>query len=230
MSVLSWIKKLSGGSAQPLPQAFAQSKLQDIPFLAIDLELTSLDVQSAKVLSIGWVAGQAQRVDMSSCYYQVIRTKEDLQQSPVIHGLTDEEIRNGEHVQEAVERLNAYVDSHVWVFHNTGLDIGVLKTVATNLGLYIPAIVTIDTLKLAVYELQKRHSVLPPNSATLSICRDRLDLPAAPAHNALDDAFATLTLWFAQQHKLDPKGTLTLQDIVHTGAIDVIHLGKPPKQ
>lgn len=180
MGLLNQIwQRLSGHSGIPIPQAIGDLSLREIPILAIDLELTSLDAQTAKVLSIGWVSGQDNTVDLSSCYYQVIRAKGDLAQSPVIHGLTDEEIRQGAHVQQSVAAIQAYIGSHVWLFHNTSLDIGVLNQVATNLGIYVPAIVTLDTLKLAVYELKKQQQVLPPNSATLSVCRDRLNLPAS---------------------------------------------------
>lgn len=230
MGLSSIWSKLTGKEHRTLPDAFASQALSSLPFLAVDLELTSLDVTTAKVLSIGWVAGSGQQIDLSSCFYQVIRAKGDLHQSPVIHGLTDEEIRQGEHVQNAVAALRPYIDTHVWVFHNATLDIGVLNTVATNLGIYVPTVVTLDTLKLAVYQLQKQHQVLPPNSATLSVCRDRLDLPAAPAHNALDDALATLTLWFAQQHGTDPKGELRFSDLLHTGAIHVFSLGQASTQ
>lgn len=227
MSLATLWQRLTGKSSQAIPAQFAQQKASEVPLLAIDLELTSLDAKIAKVLSIGWVSGQRNHVDLSSAYYGVIRAKGDLQQSPVIHGLTDDDIRKGEHVKQAVEALAPYVDSHIWLFHNTGLDIGVLNQVMINLGLHAPTVVTLDTLKLAVYQLQKRHQVLPPNSATLWVCRDRLDLPAAPAHNALDDALATLTLWYAQLYTLDPHNTMTVGDLQHTGALQVMSLGKP---
>ena len=217
-----------GKSSIALPTQFAEKTLDECPILAIDLELTSLELAESKILSIGWVAGQASCVDLSSSFYQVIRTKGDLAQSPVIHGLVDDDIKKGEHVIQAVKALNQFVDSHVWLFHNTTLDIGVINKVAERLGVYVPAVVTLDTLRLAVYQLQKQHQVLPPNSATLSVCRDRLDLPAAPAHNALDDALATLTLWFAQQHTIDANGKMLLKDLLHTGALQVMSLGKKP--
>lgn len=212
----------------PLPPQFVDKSLDEIPFLAIDLELTSLDVAVSKILSIGWVTGQGSCVDLNSSFYKVIRAKGDLEQSPVIHGLIGEDIIKGEHVLSAVEALKPFTTSHVWLFHNTSLDMGVLDKVAERLGIYVPAVVTMDTLRLAVYQLKKMHQVLPPNSATLSVCRDRLDLPAAPAHNALDDALATLTLWFAQQHTIDANGKMMLKDLLHTGALQVVSLGTPP--
>ena len=55
----------------------------------------------------------------------------------------------------------------------------------------------------------------------LSKCRERYELANAPAHNALSDAMATLELWMAQMHSLDPSGCMTLNELKNTGAIKV---------
>merc|ERR1712000_522807 len=158
-----------------------------LPLLAVDLELTSLDVREAQITSAGWVEGRGSHIDISRCFYSVVRTRADLAQSPVIHGLTGADIAQGAHIKEVLEQLVGYAGTHLWVCHNANLDLSVVQ----------------DTLKLAVYQLKKHHEVLPPNSATLTVCRQRLGLPAAPAHNALDDAMATLQLWFAQNQVLN---------------------------
>ncbi|GGF79262.1 3'-5' exonuclease [Alteromonas lipolytica] len=219
--VRQWI---SGGTA--LPEERKHQMLRDIPLLAVDLELTSLDPQKSKVTSIGWAEGSGGSIDLSNCYYSVVRASGDLEQSPVIHGLTAEEISHGLHIKDALEQLAPYASTHVWVFHNAGLDLAVLDKVLAANGIYLPEVITLDTLKLAVYQLQKQHEVLPPNSATLTVCRQRLNLPLAPAHNALDDAMATLQLWFAQYYSMDPTGKMSLQDIAHTQAVGCRNLGK----
>jgi hypothetical protein len=38
-----------------------------------------------------------------------------------------------------------------------------------------------------------------------------------------------MTLWFAQQQKLDPGGQLCVKNLQHTDALQVISLGKPPQ-
>ncbi|WP_296050331.1 3'-5' exonuclease [uncultured Alteromonas sp.] len=223
--IQQWI---SGGSA--LPESRKHQMLRDLPLLAVDLELTSLDPQKAKVTSIGWTEGKAGSIDLSHCYYAVVRASGDLEQSPVIHGLTAYDIAQGTHIREALERLAPYAQTHVWVFHNAGLDLAVLDKVLTANDMYLPEVITLDTLKLAVYQLQKQHDVLPPNSATLTVCRQRLNLPLAPTHNALDDAMATLQLWFAQYYSMDPTGKMSLQDIAHTQAVGCKNLGKSDKK
>lgn len=211
---------------QPLPDAWQGKLLQDIPVLAIDLELTSLDVNKAKIISFGWVEGQAGSIDLDSCFYDVVRASGSLEQSPVIHGLTEEHLAQGNHVKDALLRLAPMANTHVWVFHNAGLDTGVLNSAMAKNDIQLDNIVTLDTLKLAVYQLQKQHQVLPNNSATLTVCRQRLDLPAAPAHNALDDAMATLQLLFAQLIELGGMKNVRIDDLLHTQALSVINLGK----
>lgn len=220
-------QKLSGNIG--LPEDRKHQMLRDVPLLGIDLELTSLDPQKSKVTSIGWATGKSSSIELDSCFYSVIRAAGDLEQSPVIHGLMPEEIAQGSHIKEVLAPLIDFASTHVWVLHNANLDMSVLHKVCEVNEIYIPNVITLDTLKLAVYQLQKQHDVLPPNSATLTVCRQRLGLPLAPAHNALDDAVATLQLWFAQYCEMDPNGQLSLQDVVHTQSINCQSLGNPPK-
>ena len=67
--------------------------------------------------------------------------------------------------------------------------------------------------------------MLPNNSATLTVCRQRLDLPAFPAHNALDDALATLQLFFAQLNEFGITQQDTLETLLHTKAVGSYQLG-----
>lgn len=226
MAASWWDKiKVALGAKSPLPDQWQGMRLYELPILAIDLELTSLDPQTAKVTSIGWVEGKGSNIALDTCYYNVIRAKGDLAQSPVIHGLTAEDIAKGEHILDALNALNKFANSHIWCFHNASLDMGVLNAVMKNNNIAMADIVTLDTLLLAIYQLKKQHDVLPPNSATLTVCRQRFDLPLVPAHNALDDAMATLQLWYAQQHQLDPTQQMTIDELLHTQAITVRNLG-----
>lgn len=221
----SWFSKLGDLlSGTSLPHHVDGKLLSNLPLLAIDLELTSLDTQKAKVTSIGWISGLNGNIDMSSSYYNVIRAKGDLAQSPVIHGLTASSLANGCHLKEALNTLATFASSHIWLFHNASLDMAILRTAFIANGLSLPTIVTIDTLKLAIYQFEKTNQIVPTGGATLSACRHRLGLPNVPAHNALDDALATLQLWFAQCHQMDNTGNLTINDLLHTKSINTVEI------
>lgn len=225
MGLKAWWRALWQGGVT-LPERWQGRKWHDVPLLAIDLELTSLDATKAEITSIGWVEGRLGHMALDSCFYEVINTDTSLEQSPVIHGLTAEDIAQGVSIRDVLEKLQPYAHSHVWILHNAALDLGVLARLFERYGIDVPIILTVDTLKLAVYQLKKQHNVLPPNSATLTVCRQRLDLPIAPAHNALDDAVATMQLWFAQFYDMNGGKETRIDDFLHTQAVAVKKITK----
>jgi DNA polymerase-3 subunit epsilon len=209
----------------PIAERFKNMVCSELPMLALDLELTDLNTQLAKVTSIGWVQGIGFDVDLSSAYYQVVRASGDLKQSPVIHGLVADEIAKGQHVKAQIAQLQQYAQSHVWVFHNAALDVAVLSKLWKLLELEPVTITTIDTMLLEVYVVEKKHGFVPNGEVTLGQSRGRYELASTPAHNSLDDALATLTLLFAQLYALNKASKITLQGLGHTGAVKAYTLG-----
>lgn len=199
--------------------------LGDIPLASIDLELTSLDPVTTQITSIGYVTGSAGKITLSSSGYHVINTSADLGQSPVIHGLTLDILQQGEGLADAINSLLPLLKTHVLIFHNARLDLMALDSAFKRCGLPQLEVLYIDTLQLALYQLNKQHQVLPSNSATLTVCRQRLDLPAFPEHNALDDALATMQLFYAQLNELGITLENSLESLAHTNAVGRFRLG-----
>ena len=201
--------------------------LGDIPLASVDLELTSLDPVTTQITSIGYVSGSAGKITLSSSGYHVINTSADLGQSPVIHGLTLDILQQGEGLADAINSLLPLLKTHVLIFHNARLDLMALDSAFKRCGLPQLEVLYIDTLQLALYQLNKQHQVLPSNSATLTVCRQRLDLPAFPEHNALDDALATMQLFYAQLNELGITLENSLESLAHTNAVGRFRLGVP---
>jgi len=194
---------------------------------SVDLELTSLDPVTTQITSIGYVSGSAGKITLSSSGYHVINTSADLGQSPVIHGLTLDILQQGEGLADAINSLLPLLKTHVLIFHNARLDLMALDSAFKRCGLPQLEVLYIDTLQLALYQLNKQHQVLPSNSATLTVCRQRLDLPAFPEHNALDDALATIQLFYAQLNELGITLENSLESLAHTNAVGRFKLGVP---
>ena len=201
--------------------------LGDTPLASVDLELTSLDPVTTQITSIGYVSGSAGKITLSSSGYHVINTSADLGQSPVIHGLTLDILQQGEGLADAINSLLPLLKTHVLIFHNARLDLMALDSAFKRCGLPQLEVLYIDTLQLALYQLNKQHQVLPSNSATLTVCRQRLDLPAFPEHNALDDALATMQLFYAQLNELGITLENSLESLAHTDAVGRFKLGVP---
>ncbi|MBF7071966.1 3'-5' exonuclease [Glaciecola sp. MH2013] len=208
-----------------MSKEWKESSLLSTPLLGIDLELTSLQTDVAKITSIAWLEAKAQSINMDSAQYSLVRTSGDLAQSPVIHGLTAKDLAQGEHVSVLVKQLESYSKTHIWVLHNAALDMQVLHKVATSLKLPESYILTLDTMLLELYLLNKAQAPVKQNALTLEECRQRYQLPSAPNHNALDDALASLTLAFAQLHAIDAKGVATIGDLLQSKAFRVFRVG-----
>ena len=224
MSILANLSRKFGaliGQHQRLPATISNLALKDCRWLAVDFEFSCMDTKTAKFMSAGWIEATSSGIDLASGYYRLIRAKGNLEQSPIIHGLTPRDISSGFHAREMFEQLTEFAGSHIWVLHNAQLDMVMLKQLSIRLGVSLPTIVCVDTMQLALYQLHKKMSVIPTGAATLGACRKRLDLTPALAHNALSDAMATLELWLAQMHILDASGQTTLQELKATGAIKV---------
>ena len=73
---------------------------------------------------------------------------------------------------------------------------------------------TIDTRQLAERQLRREQVVLKENSLRLFELRDRYELPAYKAHNALSDALSTAELFLALVADLYPSLNCRLRDIV----------------
>ena len=202
-----------------LPAHWASIPWHQARFLAVDLEFTHLQAAQSDILSVGWVAGRACQIELASGFYQVVATDASLHQSPVIHGLTEEDVREGEPLERALEKLSPLADDHIWVFHNAQLDLEMLQTAFAQQGMPMPDIVVIDTLKYALHQMNKQHQPIPPDGLTLAGCRQRYHLPKAPAHNALDDAHATLELLFAMLCQHDPRLQQLLADLPCVSAL-----------
>ena len=224
--ILQWLKeRLSFSTRSSLKKELNGRYVNNTDLLAIDLELTSLDAKITDITSIGWVRGKSGQLSLASCEYFVIKTSAALGQSPVIHGLTHDILAQGESLAGSLDKMMPILQSSILVFHNASLDLAALNKAFIELSLPAIDVVYIDTLKLAVYQLNKQHQVLPTNSATLTVCRQRLDLPSCPEHKALDDALATLQLFFAQVEQFGLEHSSPLTQLLHTKAIGKYRLG-----
>lgn len=212
-------------SKAKLKQRLRELDVYNTSFTAVDLELTSLNPATSQITSLGYVSGAGGRIDLSTAGYHVINTDADLGQSPVIHGLTFDILQKGENLAGALHALKPLFQQNILVFHNARLDLMALNSAFEQCAVPKLEVIYIDTLQLALYQLNKQHQVLPSNSATLSVCRQRLDLPAFNEHNALDDALATLQLFLAQLTELGIKKEATLDCLLHTKAVGYIQLG-----
>ena len=179
----------------PLPSA--GSDWHRVSFLAVDAEMSSLDVSEGELLSVGWVCIENGAIALGSARHYLIKAEKSVGQSAAIHNLRDCELAEADTLAEVHLHFLEAAAGKVLVFHNAALDLSYLNQLSRrelNAPLLLP---TVDTLLQEKLLLQRRGIAIKPGDLRLQACRSRYNLPPYPAHNALLDALATAELHVA---------------------------------
>lgn len=197
---LAYARRVSGTALQrcwqaPLPST--SSDWRKVSFLVVDGEMTSLDVQSGELLSVGWVEVNEGCIDLGSAEHHLIRNQASVGQSATIHYLRDHDLVDADTRERVLNRFLEVAAGKVLVFHNAALDMAFLNKISRrefNAPILLPVV---DTLLQEEALLRRREVAIQPGSLRLQACRERYGLPHFHGHNALLDALATAELLLA---------------------------------
>jgi len=180
---------------KPLPST--GTDWRRVSFLAIDAEMSSLDVETGELLSIGWVVVEAAAIALGSAEHYLIRAERSVGQSATIHNLRDHDLIEARAPGQVLSRFLDMAAGKILVFHNAALDMAFLNQLSRsefNAPLLMPCV---DTLSQEQALLRRREIPIRPGDLRLQACRDRYHLPHFHGHNALLDALATAELLLA---------------------------------
>ena len=185
-------------------------RLDNTPLIAVDLELTGLDVKQNQIIAIGWTRIDRGRIQMGSNRHMLINAEQSVGSSAAIHELMDSEVAQGIPLENGLEALFEDARGRVWVFHHAGLDVAFLQQACAAWAGVIPPFVVLDTMQIEL-SIRKRREV-PVKQGDLQLGRLRRDhhLPHYTAHNALIDAIATAELMLAIAARLSSTSPLKL--------------------
>ncbi|MBS0002931.1 MAG: 3'-5' exonuclease [Thioalkalivibrio sp.] len=185
-------------------------------FLAVDLETTGLNPAEDQILSIGWVAmdGLTIRLDTAG-QCRVRPTREIPEASAVIHQITDDQAARGGSLGEALERFLEVLGGRVMLAHHAAVELGFLDQACQSEYGFACMIPTVDTLRLAQDEMERRQETVRSGGLRLNALRERYNLPRYKGHDALNDALAAAELFAAQvAHRAEDK-PLPLHRVLH---------------
>lgn len=208
--MLQWLNKLSLGRGQEDWFLEALNKdFRELEFLALDLELSSLDPQEGDILSIGHVPIVDGLVCPGEGQHCLISDHSGVGDSAIIHGIRDCDTDAGRTMSEALVELEKAREGRVLLLHHAGLDLAFL---AKHDSIY-SSLLAADTMQIE-FQRRSRQGQQVANSLRLNQCRERYNLPAYKAHNALTDALATAEVFLAQMTYLSGDDTMSLAEIL----------------
>lgn len=188
--------------------------LDEVEFVVLDLELTGLDPKVHEIVSAAWVAMSSDRIQLKSARHIVNREVQQLDQSPVFHGIDEQALNQGVSLHSLMNELCEVIKGKVLVCHNAYLDWGFIRLNSKALGLDAQPLAIIDTMQIEKRRLLKQHTELQQDSLTLANCRHRYQLPEYEVHNALSDALATAELLLVLVHKIGAGKPLKLAELM----------------
>lgn len=178
--------------ATPFPPP--DTDLRALSCLAIDFETTGGDPRRDAIVSVGWVAIDALRIELSTAFHRLVAVPGEVgATSAVVHGITDDEAAGGIAPAEAIAALLAALAGRVLLAHHAATETGFLAAACRRLygaDIVIPAV---DTLALAARTRRDPQ----PGQLRLSALRRHYGLPRYPVHNALSDALSAAELYLA---------------------------------
>ena len=197
---LAYGRRVAGTALQrcwqaPLPST--SSDWREVSFLVVDGEMTSLDVHSGELLSVGWVEIADGVIDLGTAEHHLIRNEASVGQSATIHHLRDYDLLEADTRERVLNRFLEVAAGKVLVFHNAALDVAFLNKISRrefNAPILMPVV---DTLLQEEALLHRRDVAIQPGALRLQACRERYGLPHFHGHNALLDALATAELLLA---------------------------------
>lgn len=198
-----------------VPFPSLETPMVELPILAVDFETTGLDAKADKLLSVGFVTLKHEQIKLNTCYHQIIKTKNRLEESNVIiHQITDAQKEQGQPLHLVIEKLLKALAGKVMLVHFARIERQFLQQACLELYGLVPDFPIIDTLVIAKRQLDKRDISYDPSELRLSKLRHKYQLPDHHGHNALNDAIATAELLLAQVNNKPKADKVQLKDLI----------------
>lgn len=185
----------------------ADTPLEQVPLLALDVETTGLDSRNDSIVSLGLVPFDLRRIRCREASYWVVKPLCELSsQSVTFHHITHSAIQTAPRLDAVLGELLTAMAGRVMVVHYRNIERGFLDQAVRHLlgeGLQFPVIDTMQ-LEARLHPRKRRPGWLrqllgkPSVSIRLADSRLRYGLPLYQAHHALTDALATAELLQAQ--------------------------------
>lgn len=212
------LKKAPAGALKDyLRQPFVdpRSPLEQVDFLAIDLEATGLDFDHDEILSVGFTVISNMNILLSECRYYLVRPEQDIpEETAIVHGIMDDESARGLELEQALEFILQALAGKVLLAHHTNIECNFINRACRKVYGSEVVFPIVDTYAIE-YNSLKHRGITPENKGLrLYKLREDYGLPRYPAHNALSDAVAAAELFLAQIAHRQGNSVMKLRDIL----------------
>ncbi len=187
---------------------------RQLEFLALDLEMTSLDASSGEIVSIGYVPIIEGEIDISQGFSSLVSNTQTVGDSATIHHICDRHAAQGIEPEDMFPPLFEAMRGRVLLLHCANLDLAFLDRYCRDIYQVHFFCSVVDTMSLEIRRLARQQQVVGAGQLRLYQCRERYGLPRYRAHSAYTDALATAELFLAQTAAMAGKNSLSLKQLL----------------
>lgn len=185
----------------------ADTPVAKVPFLALDLETTGLNLDTDAIVSVGFIPLTWNRIDCQGAENWIIRPDRNPDHPLAeIHGITHSRLDASPNFNETLGPLLQAMSGHVILAHYCRIEREFLNKACLDLCDQPLEFLAVDTMELEARKhprfapnfFQRLLGARPSPSLRLAHSRERYGLPRYTPHHALTDALATAELFMAQ--------------------------------
>lgn len=197
------------------PFVSSNSNLEDVVFLALDLEATGLDYDRDEILSVGFTVIRNMTILLSESCYFLVRPEQNIpEETAIVHGIMDDASSKGIELEQALEIIMNALSGKVLLAHHTNIECKFLSKACQKVYRNDVVFPIVDTYAIEFNSL-KHRGITPENKGLrLYNLREDYGLPRYPAHNALSDAVAAAELFLAQIAYRQGKSAMKLKEVL----------------
>ena len=181
--------------------------INEAKFVCLDTETTGLSFpRGGRICEVALLASKnGQRInEYSTLINPEMYITPDI---TAIHGITNEMVANAPHFKDIALTLAEHLEGSVLICHNVDFDVPFLRYEFENIGLKLPDLTTLDTLKFA-----RTHGCFSRNR--LGIIAQELGFSCEGWHRAMADTVMAEKIFYHFLKYFTQAGAKTVEDLV----------------
>ena len=214
---------MSGARPAPPPRRDRRLPWRRLELASLDFEATGLDFARDTIVSFGVVPIREGRIDVGDAVYELVDPGE-VAPSPVsvtVHGLRPVDLRGARGLDAARAALAPLIVGRFLVTWAGRVEAGFLDAMFGG-GVRSWARRCIDAREL-MFALEEE----PPAPFTLTTVAERVGVPVASPHHALDDALVTAQVFLIAGARSEARGVRTVRALQRIRRLEPPSLRRP---
>jgi DNA polymerase-3 subunit epsilon len=182
-------------------------------FVVLDTETTGFDYENDRILCIGAIVLQNNRISIHDSFEIFIEQEHYNQATAQIHGILKDFVLDRPKELEALEQFLAFLGDSIIIAHHTKFDVTMINKALERNELPKLKNRTLDTAVLYKKTLIVSNLLEVKENYTLDDLADKFDISKKDRHTAMGDAYITAIAFLKILKKLREKKEITLKEL-----------------